>query len=166
MKKITLLSLFLLFSASAQAATITVQNLDGGVFVTADNDLPTVGFFGTVSGAFNIVDFDLNVIGGGTSANAFTFAFSQGSNSFMDVDLIGAGVTDLGAGLFQILLNDGLNTGFQFVVNGLAPTQTAVIAATIAPVPLPAAAYLFLSAIAGLALIARRRRQMPSPVAA
>jgi len=110
-------------------------------------------------------DFDRVVVAGtltlgGTLALSFIDGFEPGIGDFFVLDLFQVGAL---AGAFSGFTVTGLAPGRSLVVNldGIALGQPLTL--DVVPVPLPAAAWLFMSGLAALGA-AHRRRRGPAPV--
>jgi hypothetical protein len=167
--KVWLASLLLAFTpAVAGAVTLTLGPETGGT--PANAAIATVTYTNDAIGkAVKIVGFTITGQSTGSAPvadlTASTYqvtstAFSTGPSAF-PVSLSGpgfaAGFVPLPA--FIVTVGDSFTLDFVFAP-ALDPTTSASWSFTVAPVPLPAAGWMLVSAIAGVGFLARRRSQV------
>lgn len=154
-------------TASAVATTVTVFSLDFEVFPNPQAPLlstGTIAMTGDWTGTAQIGASEatpgqlysiLFEVPGSSSGNLNISSPGGGPGGTpLDVDIAANTVS-----VIDIFLDDVLQT-FTFAVTGVGAGAQWTLQASIHPVPVPAAAWLFISALAGLVIIGRRRQML------
>jgi hypothetical protein len=150
-----------IYDSPAIAGGVGGLQLDTGAKLTFEYLGKEAGFSNTFDFGGDLFNTDTSAVGDSVQANALAgiipFLFHTSALTAQNGGPVAAGISiafaDLGDGSFLAMFNDGGGGDFDF--------DDLVVRVSVSAVPLPAAAWLLISAILGLVSFSRVRRSGP-----
>lgn len=149
------------WASAASATTLSIDAASADWTSTNDSNGKIELLKGFTTGDWaGFVDVDAS---GATPGSVFAILFEVADPQTGQVQILGPNGLDqiLAAGASEIVVPVALDAGinaFEFIVTGTGANSW-TLSAAIKAVPLPAAAWMFISALIGLVLVGRRRNQ-------